>query len=272
MILGLNPHAFENLPAAEQKRLVAEHGSEKAARAALVERYGEMAEHPIVKMSKSLGNVINPDDVIAEYGADTLRLYEMFIGDFEKAAPWSTAGVRGCRRFLDRVWGLQDSLLPGDGVRKELELSVHRTIRKVSEDTETLKYNTAIAALMSLLNDLTNAGGATREEFRIFLILLNPFAPHITEELWQLSGFGGQIAHAQWPAYDPAKCVEQTVEIVVQVGGKIRGRIRIPVDAAQADVLAQAKTEEKVAAELAGKTIVRELYVPGKLVNFVVKP
>ncbi len=242
------------------------------------EPYAKRTSHGMIlgeggeKMSKSRGNVINPDDIIAEYGADTLRLYEMFIGDFEKAAPWSTAGVRGCRRFLERVWGLQDSLLPGDGVRKELELSVNRTIRKVGEDVEALKYNTAIAALMSLLNDLVNAGGATREEYRIFLLLLNPFAPHITEELWQLAGYSGQIAHAQWPTYDPEKCVEHTVEIVVQVGGKIRSRIRIAADAAEADVLALAKADEKVKPELQGRTLVRELYVPGKLVNFVVKP
>ena len=166
MILGLNPHAFENLPAAQQKKLVDEEGQRKAARAALVEKYGEMAEHPVVKMSKSLGNVINPDDVIAEYGADTLRLYEMFIGDFEKAAPWSTVH-QGLQALLERVWGLSEMLLPGEGYRPELETAMHRTIKKVGEDIDVLKNNTAIAALMSLVNEFYAAGGATRTDLRI---------------------------------------------------------------------------------------------------------
>ena len=237
---------------------------------------GEMAEHPIVKMSKSLGNVVNPDDVVNEYGADTLRLYEMFIGDFEKAAPWSSASIRGCRRFLERVWGLQDSIVPGDGIRPALETAVHKTIRKVGEDAENLKYNTAIAAMMALLNDLTAAGGPTREEYRILLLLLNPFAPHMTEEAYERMGFG-RIAckdddTIKWPAYDPAKCVEDTVEIVVQVCGKIRARLTVPADAPADEVIALAKAEEKVAASIADKTLVKELYVPGKLVNLVVKP
>ena len=177
MILGLNPYAWENLPDAERKRLLAEHGSEKAARAALVEKHGEMAEHPIVKMSKSLGNVVNPDDVVNEYGADTLRLYEMFIGDFEKAAPWNTSSIKGCKRFLDRIWALADKRVEGEGVRPALEALVHRTIKKVGEDIDSLKANTAIAQLMIYVNALYDNGGATRAEYEVLLQLLNPFAP-----------------------------------------------------------------------------------------------
>ena len=241
------------------------------------EPYAKRTSHGMIlgeggeKMSKSRGNVINPDDIVNEYGADTLRLYEMFIGDFEKAAPWSTAGVRGCRRFLERVWSLQDSIVEGDGVRAEVEKSIHKTIRKVSDDTECLKYNTAIAAMMALINDFQAAGGVTREEYRLFLLLLNPFVPHITEEIWQNMGYEGMLHQATWPEYDPAKCVDATVEIAIQVNGKLRGRIAIPADAAQDDVLALVKQEEKIAAEIAGKTIVRELYISGKLVNIVCK-
>ncbi len=246
------------------------------------EPYAKRTSHGMIlgengeKMSKSRGNVVNPDDIVAEYGADTMRLYEMFIGDFEKAAPWSSASIRGCRRFLERVWGLQDSIVPGDGIRPALETAVHKTIRKVGEDAENLKYNTAIAAMMALLNDLTAAGGPTREEYRILLLLLNPFAPHMTEEAYERMGFG-RIAckdddTIKWPAYDPAKCVEDTVEIVVQVCGKIRARLTVPADAPADEVIALAKAEEKVAASIADKTLVKELYVPGKLVNLVVKP
>ena len=224
------------------------------------------------KMSKSRGNVVNPDEIVKEYGADTLRLYEMFIGDFEKAAPWSSSSIRGCRRFLERVWAVQDKLLPGDAVRPELEVSVHKTIRKVGEDIESLKYNTAIAALMALMNDLDRCGGANREEYRIYLLLLNPFAPHMTEEIWQRLGYGGQIAHAQWPVYDEQKCVESTVEIALQVNGKIRSRIAVPADVSAEAALAAAKADEKVAPLLEGMQLVKELYVPGKLVNLVVRP
>ena len=224
------------------------------------------------KMSKSRGNVVNPDEIVKEYGADTLRLYEMFIGDFEKAAPWSSSSIRGCRRFLERVWAVQDKLLPGDAVRPELEVSVHKTIRKVGEDIESLKYNTAIAALMALMNDLDRCGGANREEYRIYLLLLNPFAPHMTEEIWQKLGYGGQIAHAQWPVYDEQKCVESTVEIALQVNGKIRSRIAVPADVSAEAALAAAKADEKVAPLLEGMQLVKELYVPGKLVNLVVRP
>ncbi|HIZ62623.1 MAG TPA: leucine--tRNA ligase, partial [Candidatus Gemmiger avistercoris] len=271
MILGLNPHAYENLPDAERKRLLAEFGSEKAARAHLVEQYGEMAEHPIVKMSKSLGNVVNPDDVVNEYGADTLRLYEMFIGDFEKAAPWNTSSIKGCKRFLDKIWNLSEKLLDGDGVRPELEAVANRTIKKVGEDIDALKANTAIAQLMIYVNALSDHGGATRAEYEVLLQLLNPFAPHMTEELWQQLGHTEQLAYHPWPSYDEAKCVEQTIEIAVQVNGKVKARIRVPAAIEQADAIARAKEEPAVAEAIAGKTIAKEIYVKGKLVNIAVK-
>ncbi|MGN0975117.1 MAG: leucine--tRNA ligase, partial [Gemmiger sp.] len=271
MILGLNPHALENLPDAERKALIAEYGSEKAARAHLVEQYGEMAEHPIVKMSKSLGNVVNPDDVVDEYGADTLRLYEMFIGDFEKAAPWNTNSIKGCKRFLDRIWALGDKIVPGDGCRPALEALMNRTIKKVGEDIDSLKANTAIAQLMIYVNALYDNGGATRAELEVLLQLLNPFAPHMTEEMWQLLGHTEQLAYYPWPAYDEAKCVEQTIEIAVQVNGKIKARIQVPAAVESADAIAAAKAEPAVAEAIAGKTIVKEIYVKGKLVNLACK-
>ena len=223
------------------------------------------------KMSKSRGNVINPDDVVNEYGADTMRLYEMFIGDFEKAAPWSTQSIKGCKRFLDRVWGLADQIVPGEGYRPELESAIHRTIKKVGEDIEVLKHNTAIAAMMSLVNDFYAAGGVTRDEFATLLTLLNPFAPHITEELWQRCGFEGQIAHAAWPVYDEAKCVESTVEVLVQLNGKPKARLNLAAGLDAAATLAAVKAAPEVAALLEGKTLVKEIAVPGKLVNLVVK-
>ena len=223
------------------------------------------------KMSKSRGNVVNPDDIVNEYGADTMRLYEMFIGDFEKAAPWNTSSIKGCKRFLERIWALGDKLVEGEGVRPAIEATLHRTIKKVGEDIDSLKANTAIAQLMILVNTLYDNGGATREEFRTLLILLNPFAPHITEELWQQAGFPDQIAHTAWPAYDEAKCVEQTVEIAVQVNGKVKARLTVPTGIEQADAIARAKAEPAVAAALEGKTIVKEIYVKGKLVNLAAK-
>ena len=223
------------------------------------------------KMSKSRGNVVNPDDVVEQYGADTLRLYEMFIGDFEKAAPWNTNSIKGCKRFVDRVWNLQEHILPGEGIRAELESNVHRTIKKVTEDIGALKHNTAIASMMSLLNDFEAAGGCTREELRILLILLNPFAPHVTEEVWQQQGFEDQIAHTTWPTWDEAKCVDKTVEIAVQVNGKVRARLTVAADIAAADAIAAAKADEAVAAAIAGKTIAKEIYIPGRLVNIAVK-
>lgn len=223
------------------------------------------------KMSKSRGNVVNPDDIIAQYGADTMRLYEMFIGDFEKSAPWNTSSIKGCRRFLERVWSLSDDVKPEKNIRKELEGVFHRTIKKVSEDIDNLKANTAIAALMSLLNEIAAAGGITAGEWRVFLQLVNPFAPHITEELWQMAGFDGQIAQSAWPQYDPDKCVESTVELVVQVNGKVRGKFSAPADMSKEEALRAAKQLEPVCAALEGKTVVKEIFVPGRLVNIAVK-
>ncbi len=242
------------------------------------EPYGKRTSHGMIlgengeKMSKSRGNVVNPDEIVEEYGADTMRLYEMFIGDFEKAAPWSSASIRGCRRFLDRVWSLHENLLSEKGIRPALEIAINKTIRKVGDDIENLKYNTAIAAMMALMNDFADNGGATRDEYKILLTLLNPFAPHMTEEIWEILGYGGQLAHAEWPVYDEAKCVEATVEIVAQINGKIRARLTIPADADKDAAIAAAKADEKMAEGIAGGTIVKELYVPGKLVNIVVKP
>ena len=223
------------------------------------------------KMSKSRGNVVNPDDIVRDYGADTMRLYEMFIGDFEKAAPWSSTSIKGCKRFLERVWSLADIVTDGDGYSKELETNFHRAVKKVSEDIETLKMNTAIATLMALINDITAKGSLTRGEWKTFLILLNPFAPHITEELWELAGFEGMLNEAKWPEFDEEKCKDSEIEIVVQLCGKIKAKLMIAADASKEDVLAAAKLEEKVAAELTGKQIIKEIYVPGKLVNIVAK-
>ena len=271
MILGLHPHAFENQPDAARKRLLAEYGSEKAAREALVEKYGEMAEHPIVKMSKSLGNVVNPDDVVNEYGADTLRLYEMFIGDFEKAAPWNTNSIKGCKRFLDRIWALSEKQVEGEGYRPKLEALINRTIKKVGEDIDALKANTAIAQLMILVNALYDEGGATRAEYEVLLQLLNPFVPHMTEELWQQMGHTDTLAYHEWPKYDEAKCVEQTIEIAVQVNGKVKARLNVAANIESADAIAAAKADPAVAEAIAGKTIAKEIYVKGRLVNIAVK-
>lgn len=223
------------------------------------------------KMSKSRGNVINPDDVIAEYGADTLRLYEMFIGDFEKTAPWSTSSMKGCKRFLDRIWALQDNVIDGDDYRPELKSSFHKTIKKVSEDIESLKFNTAIAAMMALLNEISAIGNINRKEYRDLLIMLNPFAPHITEEIYQNMGFGGMLNQQKWVTYDEAECVDETVEIVVQINGKVRTKLTIPVNAEQDEVLAQAKANDRIKEALEGKNIIKNIYVKGKLVNFVVR-
>ncbi len=241
------------------------------------EPYAKRTSHGMIlgengeKMSKSRGNVVNPDDVVREYGADTMRLYEMFIGDFEKAAPWNPASIRGCRRFIERFWGFQNILTDG-GLREKLETPFHKTIKKVGEDIENLKFNTAIAALMSLMNEIYDTGSVTREELRIFAILLSPFAPHVAEELWENVGFGGGFACQQkWPVYEEAKCRENTVEIAVQVNGKVRARISIAADLSKEDAIAAAKADEKIASEIAGKTIVKEICVPGKLVNIVAK-
>ncbi len=220
------------------------------------------------KMSKSRGNVVNPDDIVRDYGADTLRTYEMFIGAFELSAAWSEDGVKGCRRFLERVWKLQDILTEADGYSADLETKMHQTIKKVSGDFENLKYNTAIAAMMSLINDFYKKNAVTKGEFRTLLTLLNPVAPHITEELWELVGFEGKVYQALWPEFEEAKTIEATVEIAVQVNGKVRAAIQVASDISKEDAVAVGK--EAVKDKING-TIVKEIYVPGRLVNLVVK-
>ena len=239
------------------------------------EPYAKRTSHGMIlgengeKMSKSRGNVINPDDIINEYGADTMRLYEMFIGDFEKAAPWSTSSIKGCKRFLDKVWALKDNVIDADNYRSEVESEVHKMIRKVTDDIENLKMNTAIASMMAFINTVGNTIG--KAEFKTLLILLNPFAPHITEEIWEEMGYEGRLNQAKWPEYDEAKCVEATVEIVVQINGKLRGRMNISADISSEEAIKLAKELDGVKGQLDGKTIVKELYVPKKLVNIVVK-
>ena len=222
------------------------------------------------KMSKSRGNVVNPDDVIAEYGADTLRLYEMFIGDFEKAAPWNPASIRGCKRFLDRVSSLPE-IVKGEGVTEKLEASMHKLIKKVTNDIDTMKFNTAIAAMMAFINDVYEYGSLTKDELVNFIKLLNPFAPHLTEEMWSEMGGEGFLSLAKWPEYDEAKTVENSIEIAVQINGKLRSTITVPKTISKDDAIATAKNDVKVAEAIDGKTIVKEIFVPGKIVNIVVK-
>ena len=222
------------------------------------------------KMSKSRGNVINPDDVIKEYGADTLRLYEMFIGDFEKSAPWSTSAIKGCKRFLERVAGLSE-LVKGSGVTEKLDSSFHKTVKKVTLDIEEMKFNTAIAAMMSLLNEIYDFGSLTVDEYKTFILILCPFAPHLCEELWESVGGEGFASLAKWPEYDDAKTVDDTVDIAVQICGKVKSVITISKSAEKDDVLAAAKADEKIASAIEGKNIIKEIYVPGKILNIVVK-
>ncbi len=221
------------------------------------------------KMSKSRGNVVNPDEIVDCYGADTMRLYEMFIGDFEKAAPWNSDSIKGCKRFVERFWNLQEIVTNSEEYSTELEPLMHKTIKKVSEDIENLKCNTAIAAMMTLLNKIYDQKRITRGELRTLTILLNPFAPHVTEEMWENMHFGGFVHEAKWPEYDESKTVENSVEIVLQIMGKVRSRMTIPVDMPKDQVLALAKQDEKIASAIAGKTIKKEIYVPNKLVNIV---
>ena len=241
------------------------------------EPYAKRTSHGMIlgengeKMSKSRGNVVNPDDVIARYGADTLRMYEMFIGDFEKTAPWNTSSIKGVKRFLERVAALTDIMTPEEGYSPELEGSFHKLIRKVSEDIEGLKCNTAIAAMMSVLNEISDKGSVTRGELRTFITLLNPFAPHLTEEMNEAIGGKEMLVHAKWPEYDPAKCVDAAVEIAVQISGKIKARLMIPSDAAEEEVKALVMADANVQAALAGKSIIKEIYVKGKLYNIVAK-
>ena len=243
------------------------------------EPYAKRTSHGMIlgengeKMSKSRGNVVNPDEIVDEYGADTMRLYEMFIGDFEKAAPWSKASIRGCRRFVERYWNLQSVLIDGDKIRPELEGAFNKAIKKVGEDIENIKFNTAIATLMALINDISNVKSINKEELRIFSILLNPFAPHVTEEVYEACKLGnGILAEAEWPEYDESKCVDESVEIVVQVNGKIKAKLNIPVDADKDAVLDLAKNDENVKKSIDGMKIIKEIVVPKKIVNLVVKP
>ncbi len=223
------------------------------------------------KMSKSKGNVVDPNEVVDQYGADVLRTYVLFMGDYEKAAPWSESSVKGCKRFIDRIWNLQEIVTDSDEYSKELEASMHKLIKKVSEDIENMKFNTAIAAFMTVLNEIYDKGSITKGELKTLLILLNPFAPHVTEEEWSVLNLGGTVTDQSWPDYDEAKCVADSVEIVVQICGKIRARMNIDVSLSAEEVIALAKEDETIKAEIAGKNIVKELYVPGKLVNIVAK-
>lgn len=225
-----------------------------------------------VKMSKSRGNVIDPNEVVDVYGADVLRTYVLFMGDYEQAAPWSESSVKGCKRFIDRVFNLQEILTDGDEYSKELMSAMHKTVKKVSEDIEQMKYNTAIAALMTLLNKIYEIGKINRAELKTLIILVNPFAPHVTEEMWANCGYGEMLAKdAKWPSFDEAKCIDSTVEIVVQINGKIRARLSVPTDIESDKAIALAKKDEGIAAALEGKNIIKEIYVKGKLVNIVAK-
>ena len=263
MILGQNPHYVGNVSTQEEKD-------------ALIAKYGNQALRPAVKMSKSLGNVVNPDDVVKAYGADTMRLYIMFIGDFEKVATWSDDAVKGCKRFLDRVWNLADQLTEEDGVSEKNAPIVHKTIKKVTDDIDTLKMNTAIAALMAMVNEFYS-NGLSRGDFEALLLMLSPFAPHMVEELWEQKGFaakyeGKMAMQRAWPEYDESKTVASSVEMAVQVSGKFKGTIIVPVDSDQDTVVEAAKASEKVAKAIAGMQIVKVIHVKNKLVNLIVKP
>ncbi|MBO4468259.1 MAG: leucine--tRNA ligase [Clostridia bacterium] len=241
------------------------------------EPYSKRTSHGMIlgengeKMSKSRGNVVNPDDIIRDYGADTMRVYEMFLGDFEKAAPWSQSSIKGSKRFLEKIFALTDNLIEGDEYRTDLETDIHKTIKKVTEDIEGLKMNTAVAALMSLLNSILDKGNINKAEMKTLITLLNPFAPHITEEIWEICGFEGMLNQTTWPSFDESKCVDSSVEIAVQVNGKIKARIMVAADISSDDAIAAAKNEKAVAEAVDGKTVIKELYVPKRLVNIVVK-
>ena len=263
MILGQNPHYVGNVSTQEEKD-------------ALIAKYGNQALRPAVKMSKSLGNVVNPDDVVKAYGADTMRLYIMFIGDFEKVATWSDDAVKGCKRFLDRVWNLADQVTEEEGISEKNAPIVHKTIKKVTDDIDTLKMNTAIAALMAMVNEFYS-NGLSRGDFEALLLMLSPFAPHMVEELWEQKGFaakheGKMAMQCAWPEYDESKTVASSVEMAVQVGGKLKGTITVPVDSDQESVVEAAKANEKVAKAIAGMQIVKVIHVKNKLVNLIVKP
>ena len=241
------------------------------------EPYAKRTSHGMIlgengeKMSKSRGNVVNPDEIVRDFGADTLRLYEMFIGDFEKSAPWSQSSIKGCKRFLERIYGLLDILKDGESYSPELESGFHKTVKKVSEDIEAMKYNTAIAAMMTLLNEIADHGSINRGELRTLLLLLNPFAPHITEEMWVQAKLKGMLNEQKWPTYEESKCMDSQVEIVVQICGKIKARISVAADSTEEQMLCAAKSQPEIQAALAGKMIVKEIVVKGKLVNLVAK-
>ncbi|WP_101911466.1 leucine--tRNA ligase [Marasmitruncus massiliensis] len=241
------------------------------------EPYAKRTSHGMIlgengeKMSKSRGNVVNPDDIVRDFGADTLRLYEMFIGDFEKSAPWSQSSIKGCKRFLERIYGLLDLLKDGEEYSPELESSFHKTVKKVSEDIEAMKYNTAIAAMMTLLNEIADHGSINHRELKTLLLLLNPFAPHITEEMWEQAKFGGMLNEQKWPTFEESKCKDAQVEIVVQICGKIKARISVAADSTEEQMLCAAKNQPEIQIALAGKSIVKEIVVKGKLVNLVAK-
>ncbi len=241
------------------------------------EPYAKRTSHGMIlgengeKMSKSRGNVVNPDDIVNDYGADTMRMYEMFIGDFEKAAPWSTSSIKGCKRFLDKIWNLQDVVTEQKDYRKELESSMHKTIKKVTDDIESMKFNTGIAAMMSLLNEISETKAITLGEYKTLLILLNPFAPHITEEIWENMGFKGRIYETIWPMYDENKCKDDNIEIIVQVNGKLKDKLIIAAGSGKEEMLAAALELERVKSSIEGLTIVKEIVIPEKLVNIVVK-
>ena len=223
------------------------------------------------KMSKSKGNVVDPNDVVNVYGADVLRLYVLFMGDYEKAAPWSENSVRGCKRYIDRVWNLMENVTDDAGYSAELESAFHKTIRKVTSDIENMKFNTAIAALMTLMNDISAKGSITKGELKTYLTMLNPFAPHITEEMWEMAGFEGMMVTAPWPEYDEAKTVDKEIEIPVQICGKLRSVLKIAADADKDTILAAAKADPKILPYTEGKTVIKEIFVPGKMVNLIVK-
>jgi len=262
MILGQNPHYVGFAKTEEEKQ-------------ALIDKYGNQALRPAVKMSKSLGNVVNPDDVVKAYGADTMRLYIMFIGDFEKTATWSDEAVKGSKRFLDRCWNLMDMASDEEEISAKNEATVHKTIKKVTSDIDDLKMNTAIAALMAMVNEFY-ANGLSRGDLKALLLMLSPFAPHMVEEMWELTGFakatGKMAMQAPWPQYDESKTVAATVEMAVQVQGKLRGTISVALDSDEATVVAAAKANEKVAKSLDGMQIVKTILVKNKLVNLIVKP
>ena len=222
------------------------------------------------KMSKSRGNVIDPNDVVEEYGADVLRLYVLFMGDYEKAAPWSESSIKGCKRFADRVWGLQDILVDGDDYSEKLRSSFHKTIKKVTEDIEAMKFNTAIAAMMALINEIYNAGSITKAELGAFATMLYPFAPHISEELYSLT-FGKVLSEQGWITYNEEFCKDDTIEIVVQVNGKLKAKLNVPADSEKDSVIALAMDDAKVKEAVDGKNVVKQIYVPNKLVNIVAK-